>query len=314
MATVSTERDGRVMTVRIDNPPRNFMTDAMVDELDELTRDLEGDRSVGAVVITGASERLFVTHYDPRDLLAGSGASPEMTPGVAGGSLRAVRVASSVPGLEAALGRTRAAGVIKLRQLNDVLLRMNHMDKVFVAAVNGMATGSGFELALACDIRIMADGDFAVGLPEMTIGLIPGAGGSQRVARALGPARAIELILEARLLRAAEALEAGLVHRIVPPEHLLAQAQATAKRLARRSPVTVATTKRAVYEGTSSSLRSGLQLEQAGFIASASSKAAQRAMKVFADQIEELDESVPSPWADPAEMLAWQDGTVVDLT
>lgn len=314
MAMVSTERDGRVLTIRIDNPPRNFMNDAMVDELDELTKELECDRSVGAVVITGASERLFVTHYDVRELLAGSGTTPEMTPGVAGGSVRAVRVASLVPGVEAALGRTRAAGVVKLRQLNDVLLRMNHMDKAFVAAVNGMATGSGFELALACDIRIMADGDFAIGMPEMSIGLIPGAGGSQRVARALGPAKAIELILEARLLRAPEALEAGLVHRVVPPEQLLDQAQAMAERFARRSPVTVATTKRAVYEGASRSLRNGLRLEQAGFVASASSKAAQRAMKAFADQIDELDESVPSPWADPAAMPAWQEGTAVDLT
>jgi enoyl-CoA hydratase len=314
MATISTERDGRVMTVRVDNPPRNLMNRVMVAELDELTRELESDRSVGAVVITGAKEKLFVTHYDVRELIEGAEGNPALTQGVARGLLRAVGVASRIPGVGAALGRTPAAGVIELRRLHALSLRMNRMDKVFVAAVNGMATGAGFELALACDIRIVAEGEFVIGLPEMSIGLIPGGGASQRVARALGPAKAIELLLEARPLGPREAFEAGLVHRVVPPEQLLEQAQATAERLARRSPVTVAAAKRAVYEGGSYSLQEGLRVEQSGFMAAVSSQAARRALAAFADQIDQLDEAVPSPWADPAKMRAWQEGTAVDMT
>ena len=314
MAMISTEREGRVMTVRVDNPPRNFMNRVMVDELDELTRKLERDRSVGSVVITGATEGLFVTHYDVRELIEGAKTTPGLTPGVAGGILRALGLASRVPGVDAALRRTPAAGVLELRRMHEVLLRMNRMGKTFVAAINGMATGAGFELALACDIRIVADGDFVVGMPELSIGLIPGAGGSQRVARALGPAKTIELILEARPLSPREAHESGLVHRVVQPEQLLEQARAAATLFARRSPLTVAAAKRAVYEGGSRSLREGLRIEQMGFLAAVSSRAGQRAMGAFSEQIERLDASVPSPWAEPELMRAWRDGTTVDVT
>ena len=80
-----------------------------------------------------------------------------------------------IPGAEDALGRTSVAGVVELRRIHDVFLRMQRMDKVFVAAINGMATGGGCELTLACDLRYMADGDFLIGLPEMSLGIIPGA-------------------------------------------------------------------------------------------------------------------------------------------
>jgi enoyl-CoA hydratase/carnithine racemase len=302
------------MTVRIDNPPRNFMNDEVVGELDALTSELENDATIGAVVITGAGERLFATHYDIDELISSAESTPEMRRRLASGSLRAVAVASTIPGARAVLDHTRASGILKLQQINEVYLRMNRSDKVFVAAVNGMATGSGCELALACDIRIVADGDFVIGLPELTIGLIPGAGGSQRLTHAVGAAKAIELMLEARPLAPQEALDVGLVHRIVPPDKLLEEAQLTAERLARRSGITVGATKRAVYEGAALPLPAGLKVEQVGFMASASSKAAQRAMKRFGEQLDELDESVPSPWADAETMKGWSEGTLVDIT
>lgn len=314
MATLRTERAGRVMTVTLDNPPRNFMNGRMVHELDELTRDLEDDRSVGAVVLTGAADGIFIMHYDVAEIVAGAEASPSVSAGMAGGALRAVGAVSRVPGAGSALGRTPAAGMVELRRIHELFLRMQRMDKVFVAAVNGMATGGGCELTLACDIRIMADGDFLIGLPETSVGIIPGAGGTQRMARALGPAKAIELILEARPLPPREALEAGLVHRVVPPDTLLEEAHATAERLARRSPTAVSAAKRAVYEGASRPLADGLHLERAGFLAAAASPAGVRAMKAYAEQVERLPDDVPSPWADPESMRAWQEGTAVDLT
>lgn len=311
---VRTEREGRVMTVTLDNPPRNFMNGSMVHELDELTRELESDRSLGAVVLTGAADGIFIMHYDVAEIAAGAEASPSVAPGLVGGTLRAVGAVARVPGAEGALARTPVAGVIELRRIHEIFLRMQRMDKVFIAAINGMATGGGCELTLACDIRIMADGDFLIGLPETSVGITPGAGGTQRMARALGPAKAIELILEARPLPPEEALEAGLIHRVVPAGELMPEARATAERLARRSPVSVAAAKRAVYEGGSRSLREGLHIERAGFLASASTPQAIRAMKAYAEQVERLPDDVPSPWADPDSMRAWQDGTVVDLT
>jgi enoyl-CoA hydratase/carnithine racemase len=177
-----------------------------------------------------------------------------------------------------------------------------------------MATGGGCELTLACDIRIMAEGDFLIGLPEMSLGIIPGAGGTQRMARALGPAKAIELILEARPLPPDEALAAGLVHRTVPAERLLEEAHATAERLARRSPLTVGAAKRAVYDGSSRSLSDGMHLERAGFLAAASSPPGLHAMRTYAEQVEALEEGELSPWANPGTLRAWQEGTAVDLT
>ncbi len=311
---VRTERDGRVMTVTFDNPPRNFMNGPMVRELDELTRDLEADDSVGAVVLTGAPDGIFIMHYDVAEIAAGAEASPEVPAGLVGGTLRAVGAVARVPGAEGALARTPVAGVVELRRIHEIFLRMQRMDKVFIAAINGMATGGGCELTLACDLRYMADGDFLIGLPEMSVGIIPGAGGTQRMARALGPAKAVELILEARPLPPPEALEVGLVHRVISPDALLEEAHSTAARLARRSPVSVAAAKRAVYEGGSRSLREGLHLERTGFLAAASTPQALRAMKAYAEQVERLPADVPSPWADPESMRAWQAGEVVDLT
>jgi enoyl-CoA hydratase len=309
-----TEREGRVMTVIFDNPPRNFMNGDTVAELDELTRTLESDSSVGAVLLTGAIDGIFIMHYDVAEIAAGAEASPSVAPGLVGGTLRAVGAVARVPGAEGALARTPVAGVLELRRIHEIFLRMQRMDKVFIAAINGMATGGGCELSLACDLRYMADGEFLIGLPEMSLGITPGAGGTQRMARMLGTAKAIELILEARPLPPREALAAGLVHRVLPPDALLEEARAAAERLARRAPISVAAAKRSVYEGVSRSLGEGLHLERTGFLAGASAPAAIGAMKRFVEQVEELPDDVPSPWADPETMRAWQAGEVVDLT
>jgi enoyl-CoA hydratase len=160
----------------------------------------------------------------------------------------------------------------------------------------------------------MAEGDFRIGLPEMAVGIIPGAGGTQRLARALGPARALELILEARPVPPEEAVRLGLVHRVVPPDRLLDEAHRTAERLARRSPATVRAVKRAVYDGASGSLAQGLQLERTGFVAALSRPAAVNALRAYLDQLERLPPGA-LPGTELEEVLRpWQDGTAVDMT
>jgi enoyl-CoA hydratase len=216
-----------------------------------------------------------------------------------------------VPGAERALRRTPAAGMVEIRRIHDLFLRMNASDKVFVAAVNGLAMGGGCELALACDVRLMADGAGRIGLPEMTVGILPGAGGTQRLARLLGAGRALEMILEGRALAPREAEATGLVHRVVPADALAEEAAATAARLARRSPETVAAVKRAVYEGASRSLQDGLHIERAGFLSVAGRPAALRAMRAYVEEVEELGEI--APWQVPDAMTRWQNGTAADL-
>ncbi|MFL5819345.1 MAG: enoyl-CoA hydratase/isomerase family protein [Solirubrobacteraceae bacterium] len=311
--TVHTEQAGRVLTVRLDNPPRNFMTGRMVAELDELVRSLDGDRSIGAVVITGAMDDVFITHFDVREIVAGVEAvRMGMPPAASGGALRVTGAIRRIPAAERALRRTPAAGVLALQSIHDLFLRMNASDKVFVAAINGLALGGGCELALACDVRLMADGEGRIGLPEITLGILPGAGGTQRLARLLGGGRALEMMLEGRALTPREAEATGLVHRVVAPGALAEEAAATAQRLARRAPATVAAIKRAVYEGGSRPLRQGLHQERAEFLSVSSQPAALRAMRAYVDQVERMGDA--APWQVTEAMEAWQAGTAVDLT
>lgn len=311
--TVFTERAGRVLNVRLDNPPRNFMTGAMVGELNELVSSLQGDRSIGAVVVTGAMEDVFITHFDVAEILQGSeGVGPKVSSTVAGGTLRAAGAISKVPGAKAGLERTPAAGLVALRDIHELFLNLQRLDKVVIAAINGTAMGGGCELTLACDLRLMADGDHRIGLPEATLGIIPGAGGTQRLTRLLGTGRAIEMMLEGAVLRPREALEVGLVHEVLPAERLLEVAAERAERLARRSAETVAGLKRAVYEGGSRSLEEGLHIERAEFLAAASTPAARRAMKVYAE--EDAARADAAPWQADELIRPWQEGIAVDMT
>jgi enoyl-CoA hydratase/carnithine racemase len=186
---------------------------------------------------------------------------------------------------------------------------MNRMDKVFIAAINGPATGGGCELSLACDLRYMADKEIPIGLPEMTLGFNPGAGGTQRLPRAVGPARALAMMLEGRTLRPREAAQAGLVDAVVPPDRLRAEAMEAARRMARRTPESIRSLKRAVYGGAAGSLAKGLALERKWFLASGGTDGSKRGLAAYADQIEREGPT----WADPEGIRPWQEGTAVDL-
>jgi enoyl-CoA hydratase/carnithine racemase len=168
--------------------------------------------------------------------------------------------------------------------------------------------GGGHELALACDLRYAADADhIRLGQMEILAGLIPGGGGTQRLPRIIGSARALEHMLEGRPLTAIEALDLGLVHRLISEEQLLAETQATAARLARRSPVAIAALKRAVYFGTSRRLSRGLDMELAGFLAAGSTRAMARGLPTYMAELQRLGDT---PFlADPG---PWIEGTKVD--
>lgn len=308
--TFQTESTGRVLTVRFDNPPHNFMNRVMVAELDELLDSIDGDRSVGSVVLTGKPDGVFITHYDVEEILAGSqGVGRSISAGVAGASLQTVGGLTHIPGARQALRRTPAAGMIELRRLHDAFLRMQRMDKVFIAALNGPALGGACELSLACDIRYMAEGARRIGQPEILLGFPPGGGGTQRLARAVGTSRALEMILEGRPLSPVEAHEVGLVHRVVPDAELVDEAMACANRMARRAPFSVAAAKQAVLGGSGASLGSGLARERKWFLSSVSQPAAARAMRAYVERVR----STGPPLADDEALSSWLDGTAVDL-
>ncbi len=166
---------------------------------------------------------------------------------------------------------------------------MNRLDKVFIAAIDGLALGGGFILALACDIRLMVDGDHRIGLPEGALGFIAAAGGTQRCARLIGPGRTLDLLLDGRLLRPSEAAEIGLINRAVPAADLLPAAEELAERLSRRSPFAVREIKRCIYDGGSRRLPAGLRVEEASMLATVSSAASLRALDAYHAELGPMD-------------------------
>src|SRR3954453_15426946 len=310
MPMFETEQRGRVLVVRIDHPPHNFMTAEMVRELSDLVSSLRGDRSVGAVVITGKPEDLYITHYDVGEILrsverAGIATPPWLTSIV----LRVAGAVRRVPGLRDLAARTPLAAVFELYRIHDLFLSMNRSDKVFIAAINGPATGGGCEASIACDLRIMADADISIGLPEMTVDFNPGAGGTQRLPRLIGVGRALAMMLEGRTLSPREALDYGLVQAVVPSEQVEEAAVHIGERLARRSPEAIRSLKRAVYGGGSLPLDRGLAEERKWFMVSSATESSKEKMAAMTRQVE-ADGS--SPWIRPETLEPWQQGTAVD--
>jgi enoyl-CoA hydratase len=308
MPMFETERRGRVLVVRIDHPPHNFMTAGMVRELEELFDSLDGDRSIGAVVITGKPDDLYITHYDVGEILAsveraGIAAPPWLTSIV----LRIAAAIRRVPVVRDLAERTPLAAVFELYRIHDLFLSMNRSDKVFIAAINGPATGGGCEISIACDLRIMADADIAIGLPEMTVDFNPGAGGTQRLPRLVGVGRAMAMMLEGRTLSPGEALDYGLVQAVVPADLLEESAVRMAERLARRSPEAIRSLKRAVYEGSSLPLHRGLGKERKWFMVSSATESSKEKMAAMSRQVEAEGRS---PWATAESLEAWQAGTI----
>jgi enoyl-CoA hydratase len=309
MSMLQTERRGRVLVVRVDHPPHNFMNAEMVRELADLVDSVRGGRSVGAVVITGKPDGLYVTHYDVAEILAsvqraGIAAPPWLT----GVVLRVAGIARRIPGLRALAERTPLAAVFELYRIHDLFLAMNRSEVVFIAAINGPATGGGCELSLACDLRYMADAEISIGLPEMTIDFNPGAGGTQRLPRLVGTGRAMEMMLEGRTLSPREAFDAGLVQAVLPPGRLEEEAIRAAERLARRSPEAIRSLKRAVYEGAASPLPIGLAVERKWFMVSSATESSQKAMAAMAKQVQS---DGASPWARAESIRPWQEGLAV---
>ncbi len=307
-------RQDRVLTVRLSNPPLNFLTSAMMAELDALLRELEGDGDIGAVILTGALPNVFLTHFDVDDLkAAANGMAMPLTPGVTNLALRTESTLSHLPGARRLVNHTPAAGVAQMNLFHEVTARMRSLDKVFIAAINGRAMGGGSELALACDLRLMVDGGLEtgqmIGQPEIFIGLIPGGGGTQMLTRSIGVARALELCLDGKLLSPRQAHELGLVNQIVAAERLMDEALALAQRMARRPASAVRAIKHLIYQCASLSFNQGMAAEKAEFLSAATRGPTRHAMLAYAVHLERIVQSNHEFGVD--DLRDWMDGTAV---
>ncbi|HFH2969774.1 enoyl-CoA hydratase/isomerase family protein [Pseudomonas aeruginosa] len=283
------EQRGRVLQVLLDNPPANFLTTAVMQELADLLDDLEQRQDIGAVILSGAADGVFLTHFDVDEIeRAVAPITFSMPAWLTRLLLESESLLRHLPGARKLLRRTLLAGVADMNLFHEVTAHMRRMDKVFIAAINGLALGGGCELALACDLRLMAEDDQVerfLGQPEVLIGLIPGGGGTQMLARSLGVARALELCLEGQLLEPRQALALGLVNGLAPAEELLEAADALAQRLSRRSPQAVHLIKRSIYQAASRDWTEGMASEKAGFISAASQGNTRRAMREYIERV-----------------------------
>ncbi len=283
------EQRGRVLQVLLDNPPANFLTTAVMQELADLLDDLEQRQDIGAVILSGAADGVFLTHFDVDEIeRAVAPITFSMPAWLTRLLLESGSLLRHLPGARKLLRRTLLAGVVDMNLFHEVTAHMRRMDKVFIAAINGLALGGGCELALACDLRLMAEDDQVerfLGQPEVLIGLIPGGGGTQMLARSLGVARALELCLEGQLLEPRQALALGLVNGLAPAEELLEAADALAQRLSRRSPQAVHLIKRSIYQAASRDWTEGMASEKAGFLSAASQGNTRRAMREYIERV-----------------------------
>jgi enoyl-CoA hydratase len=229
------QRQERVEVWTISNPPMNYMIGPMAQELTELIGRAESDEQVRAIVMTGGIDGKFITHYSV-DELAAMAADP-------------AECARAFPVLSEGFHR--------------MLDRLMLMPKAVIAAINGDCMGGGYELALACDFRLAADGPFQIGLPEATLGILPGGGGTQRLPRLIGRGRALEVMLFGNVYAPREAERMGMVNRVLPLDQLMPFALDWARTLAQRPPRSVAAIKRAVHLGADRDLSAALYIERA---------------------------------------------------
>jgi enoyl-CoA hydratase len=225
---VDLERRGPVAVLTLNRPEAlNALSVDMLDDLDELLDAIEEEASLRAVVLTGAGEKAFT----------------------AGADIAHMKTASA---LEARAYAQRGHAITG---------RLESFPKPVIAAVNGYALGGGCELAMMCDLLIAAD-TAKFGQPEIKLGVLPGMGGSQRLTRAIGKAKAMDLILTGRNMDAEEAERAGLVSRVVPADTLLDEANKVAKTIAGMSLSASRMAKEAVNRAFESTLAEGLLYER----------------------------------------------------
>ncbi len=260
------EDRGAVLIVRVDGGPHGLFGLDIAHQLEELVDRVDGDPGVRAVVFTGAHPDRFVSHADVRWLQEGGAAVPSLGRRSASAVVRMARGVGQARAVEPVVRRTPLRGALQLDRLHATFLRMNSSGVIFVAALNGSALGLGAEFAWASDLRVMADGDFFIGQPEILLGIMPGGGGTQRLTRLIGTHRSLVAILEGKPFTPAEALANGAVDDVVPQDKVIARATELAEHFGSRSKTSIAAIKRAVYLGGSMSLAQGLHVERTEFL------------------------------------------------
>jgi enoyl-CoA hydratase len=243
------EVQGSIATLTVDHPPANALSNQVLDEIGHALDHAEADAAVRCLIFTGAGDRFFIAGADIKEFL--------QTP-------------------DERVGDRTTRG-------QQITLRLERMPRVVIMAINGFCLGGGCELAMAGDIRIAAD-NAVFGQPEIKLGIIPGFGGTQRFPRLLGRSRAMELLFSGDNLSATEALELGLVSRVVPAAELAPEAWRTAEKLSASAPLAVAAIKRAVADGLDRPIEEALAVELREFVSVRRSADAKEGITAFIEK------------------------------
>ncbi|MBT2368527.1 enoyl-CoA hydratase/isomerase family protein [Streptomyces sp. ISL-10] len=246
--TVSLEVSEGVGTIRLDRPPMNALDIAVQDRLRELAEEATRREDVRAVILYGG-EKVFA----------------------AGADIKEMQVMD------------HTAMIVRSRGLQESFTAVARIPKPVVAAVAGYALGGGCELALCADYRIAAE-NAKLGQPEILLGLIPGAGGTQRLSRLIGPSRAKDLIFTGRMVAAEEALTLGLVDRVVPAAEVYEQARAWAAKLAKGPALALRAAKESVDAGLETDIETGLAIERNWFAGLFATEDRERGMRSFVEE------------------------------
>jgi len=217
---------GNTALLIMDSPPVNALGAELKRELAERLDDLEKREEVWTVILTAAGKKIFAAGAD-------------------------------IPSL---LDLDYERGLTRVRETRELYFKVANLEKPIIAAINGTCLGAGLELALCCDLRIVAD-HVKLGLPEVNLGIMPGAGGTQRLPRIINPALARYLIYTGSTLTAPEALSCGLVTRVVSYESLLEEVEKIADKINEKGPLAVRAAKKAISQGCGLPLEEGLTLE-----------------------------------------------------
>ena len=225
MAVTAEVRD-RVGWITLDRPPANSYDAGFLEELDQAIGQV-AEAEVAVAVVRSASEKFFSAGADVKGFLE----------------------------------RSAEENMVMCRRAHQVLGRFADESPLFIAAIAGHALGGGYEIALACDVRVAAEGRYRIGLPEVTLGLLPGTGGTQRLPRLIGRGRALELMTTGRTVTPAEAERLGMVDRLVPAGQFDKAVTDLAAGLATGAPLAVAAITRVVNDGVERPLGDAIEGE-----------------------------------------------------
>ena len=264
------EDNGHYIICYLSNPPTHTLTSSGVAEIHKFLDHLEKRKDLRVLAFTGEGKGVFIKHYEVGELAD-----------------------SAEQNLESA---KTEKDIKELHTFHKMLLRLRDLEAIVVAGINGNTAGGGCEFSLGCDLRIMSEGNYLIGLPETSVGILPGGGGTQRLSRLIGSSRALDLILHAKLLTSSEAHNLGIINKLIPEEEFTNELEAYCKDLANRAPIALSQVKKIIHQGLDMTLEESLLLEQKAFDVTMNSKDAARAMRSLLNTQENIENDLEFKW------------------